>query len=97
MVVDYITGVSAAYYQKVLSSTVGIWGIVKKVLTLSLVVVAVQIDCITGTGDTARTAIIIIIAGNEGLSILENLGRMDIIVPSILKDALKKLKDKEGE
>ena len=42
-----------------------------------------------------RTLIIYYLVANEGLSILENLASMDILVPEILKSKLKQLRGDE--
>jgi len=96
IVIDYITGITAAWYEKKLNSYVGFRGIVKKVMMLFLVAVAVQIDIVTKTNGLMRSAVICFMLANEGLSILENLTRMDIGIPPIIKDALQSLKQKGG-
>lgn len=94
IVIDYITGITAAWYEKKLNSYVGLRGIVKKVMMLFLVAVAVQIDIVTKTNGLMRSAVICFMLANEGLSILENLTRMDIGIPPIIKQALETLKSK---
>jgi len=94
MVLDYISGVVAAWFEKQLNSAIGFKGIVRKVMMLILVAVAVQIDIVAGTNGVTRAAVICFLLANEGLSILENLTRMDIGVPPIIRDALQALKKK---
>ena len=96
MVLDYISGVVAAWFEKKLNSAIGFKGIIRKVMMLVLVAVAVQIDIVAGTNGITRLAVICFMLANEGLSILENLTRMDIDIPPIIKDALQALK-KKGE
>lgn len=96
MILDYISGVVAAWFEKKLNSGIGFKGIVKKVMMLFLVVVAVQLDIVAGTNGITRSAVICFLIANEGLSILENLTRMDIWIPPIIRDALQALK-KKGE
>lgn len=92
IVVDYFTGVSKAYYNHELSSYKGFKGIIKKLNTLALVVVANMIDELLGETGAIRTLIIYYICANEGLSILENLSVMNIIVPSWFKEKLIQVK-----
>ncbi len=93
MVLDYISGVLAAWYGKRLDSKVGLKGIVKKVLMLLLMAVAHQVDVLTGTQGVVRNAVIWFLAANEGLSILENAGECGLTIP-ILSNALALLKQK---
>lgn len=100
VVLDYITGVSKSYLNETLSSYIGFKGIVKKINIFCLVALAVILDNISGANGTLRTLIIYYIVSNEGLSIIENLGEMNIIVPDFLKKRLIQVKqnnEKEGE
>jgi len=97
MMFDYITGVLAAYYNKTVSSKAGLQGFVKKIAQLFLIGVATLLDGLLGLPDPyIRTVIIMWLIGNEGISILENLSRMDIIVPEFLKETFEQIREKEG-
>jgi toxin secretion/phage lysis holin len=61
---------------------------------LGIVAIAVIIDRLIGDTGLIRNFIIYYLVANEGLSIIENLGEMDIIVPEFLKTKLEQLKDK---
>lgn len=101
MVVDYITGLSVAFIfhksQKTenggASSAVGFKGIVKKMCILLLVGLAHELDYIMGI-DYIRALSILFFIGNEGLSVLENVGLMGVPYPEFLKKALEAIKDK---
>lgn len=93
IVADYITGVLAALYEKKLNSQVGFKGIIKKVVILIIVALAVEISTITGA-ESIRDLVICFYIANEGISILENAGRMDVPFLSKLKELLEQLKDK---
>lgn len=93
IVADYITGVLAALYEKKLNSQVGFKGIIKKVVILIIVALSVEISTITGA-DSIRDLVICFYIANEGISILENAGRMDVPFLSKLKELLEQLKDK---
>lgn len=96
VVCDYITGVSAAWHEKKLNSSVGAWGIAKKILLFVPIVLAYWLDQVLGQ-DILRNLAIWFYLANEGLSVMENLGRMGIFVPSPMVEALQKLKKEEGE
>ena len=92
--IDYITGVAVAIKQKKLSSEVGFWGLVRKVCILVLVGVAHFIDLnVMGTGDIFRTAIALYYIGNEGISLLENIGNLGVKLPKKLIDILVQIRD----
>lgn len=95
VVLDYITGVTAAYYEKELDSNIGFWGITKKIFLFVPVAVGYWLDISAGT-EVFRSLAIFFYMANEGLSILENLGRIGIPIPSQLKAALEALR-KESE
>lgn len=95
IILDYITGISKAYITKELSSEIGFKGILKKLLCLVVVAVATIVDRACGDSGMIRTLIIYYLVANEGLSILENLASMDILVPDILKSKLKQLRGDE--
>lgn len=99
IILDYLTGIAKSYVSKKLNSNKGFKGIIKKLSMLCIVAVSVIIDKLTiGTG-AVRTLVIYYIVANEGLSILENLGEMNIIVPEFLKNRLEQLRDnsKDGD
>ena len=97
MVADYITGVMCAIVEKKLSSEIGCKGIFKKVLIFILVGVGHLIDTnLIGDGSVLRTAIIFFYCSNEGVSMLENAGRLGLPIPEKLKDILVQLHNKGG-
>ena len=94
IVVDYISGIMSALYLGKLNSKVGFKGIVKKIAILLVVALAVEIGRVTGA-DMIRGLTIGFYIANEGISILENVGRMDVPYLSKLKDILEQLKDEK--
>ena len=94
MIIDYITGVLSAFYNKELSSKVGFKGILKKVFYLLIIALSVRIDNLLGQDNLIRTFVIYYFVANDGLSILENAGELGIKLPKKLYDALEQLKDK---
>lgn len=96
IVADYITGVTAAAYEKKLSSSIGCKGIIKKVLMLLIVGVSVTLQRILPEGLPLREITILFFIANEGLSIFENAAKV-IPMPQKLKDVLMKLKEKSED
>ena len=100
MVADYLTGVLvAAVWHKssksssgTLNSVAGFKGILKKCAILLLVWIGVLLDDATGA-NYIRMAVILFFIGNEGISLLENLGLMGVPFPAFLRRALEALRD----
>ena len=98
VVIDYITGVLCAIYDKNLSSSVGFKGIAKKVLIFILVGVANIIDLyVIRDGAAIRGAVIAFYLSNEGVSLLENAGHLGLPIPDKLKDILAQLHKRDDK
>lgn len=102
--VDYLTGLAAAAVNKELDSKVGWKGIVKKACMLLILAVAHILDVyVLGVAniDTDHAAIMTLVEflyiGNEGLSILENAGKLGVTLPAPLYKVLVQLKDLGGD
>lgn len=101
MAADYVTGLMVAgFFQRSdksesggLDSHAGFLGLCRKGAVILAVLVAARLDTVTG-GSYIRSAVIFFFLGNEGLSILENLGLMGVPYPEKLKKALNALRDK---
>ncbi len=93
IVLDYVTGVISAAYEKKLSSAIGYKGIIKKVIMVLVVGVAVTLQRILPEGVPLREITILFFVANEGLSVLENAAKI-IPLPQKLKSVLLQLKDK---
>ena len=96
MIIDYITGIASAIYNKKLSSKIGFKGIIKKFSYLCIVALSVVIDNLIGQNGVIRTLVIYFFVANDGLSIIENMAEMDIKLPKKLVDSLEQIK-KRGE
>ena len=96
MVVDYLTGIASAIYNKNLSSKIGLKGILKKFSYLCVVALSVVIDNLTGQSGLIRTLVIYFFFANDGLSIIENMAEMNVKLPQKLIDSLEQIK-KKGE
>lgn len=100
MCLDYLTGwLVAAVWKKsnksesgALNSKASFKGLCKKGMILLLVWVGVLLDEALGAS-YVRNAVVIFFVGNEGLSLLENLGLMGVPYPDFFKKALEVLHD----
>lgn len=103
MAADYLSGMVVAGVFKrsdksgdgALDSRAGFKGLCKKGAELGLVLIGARLDGLLG-GDWARNAVILFLIGNEGLSVLENLGLMGAPYPAFLQNALEVLR-KQGD
>lgn len=105
MVLDYISGISAAYVNRELDSRIGIMGIIKKVGYLLIVAVGMVLDYLIqmlggefglsmeGTYFVGLIVIIWLII-NECISILENTAATGAPVPPFVGELLNRLKRK---
>lgn len=94
---DYITGVLLAIHDRKLSSEIGFHGICKKGMIFVLVAVGHVFDqYVIGTGSSLRTMLILFYMSNEGISIIENAGKIGVPVPSKIKKIIRKL-DEENK
>ena len=97
VVIDYITGVMCAILDRELSSTVGFQGIFRKIVIFTLVGIAHIMDTqVIGSGSGLRSAVICFYLSNEGLSILENTGKLGLPIPERLKAILAQLNNRNN-
>lgn len=95
MVIDYITGILCAIKEGTISSKAGFNGICKKILILVLVGMSNMLDVyVLQSGSMLRTAALFFYVSNEGISILENAGKLGLPVPSKIKNVLAQLHDR---
>ena len=97
IVIDYITGVMSAIYNKELNSTIGLKGILKKFSYLIIVSLSVILDRIVGDTGAIRTLVIYFFVANDGISIVENIGKMGVPLPKKLTEVLEQLRNKGHE
>lgn len=94
MILDYISGIVKAIYNKNLNSTIGFRGLLKKVMILLVVVlVSVLQKAISGV-IPLRDIVLMFYIANEGISIIENLGAV-IPIPEKVKQFFEQLQNKE--
>lgn len=97
MIIDYITGVMSAFFNKKVNSRIGLKGILKKVGYLCIVALSVILDTISGETGVIRTLVIYFFVANDGISIIENIAKMGVPMPKKLIDVLEQLKKKGDE
>ena len=104
MALDYLTGIvvaaiwhrSAKSESGTLDSKASFKGLIKKGMILLLVWLGVLLDSALGVA-YVRTAVVLFFIGNEGLSLLENLGLMGVPYPDFMQRALEALRDQGNE
>lgn len=96
---DYITGLIVGAARHKLNSHTSFVGLCKKALILIVVAVAHIIDSqlLGGNASVFRSATCGLYIANEGLSILENSGKLGLPMPKKLKKALEQLRDKDDK
>jgi toxin secretion/phage lysis holin len=99
MACDYITGLMVGGKEGKISSKRSLKGLGKKVGMITFVIVANQLDIIVGNDEGfLRNAMLLFLIGTEGISIVENLGKLGIKAPTFIVKALEQLSDKgEGK
>lgn len=104
MGIDYVSGIiCAAVFQRspktengALESRAGWKGLIRKGMTLLIVLIAARIDLLLDT-TYFRDAVCIAFILNELLSIIENAGIMGVPIPNVIKKAIELLKNKAEE
>lgn len=102
MLLDYITGlIVAGVFQNSrksrsggLESRAGRDGLIRKGITLMIVIMAHRLDILAGTS-CIRDGVIIAFCTNECISLTENAGLMGIPIPKRLAEAIEVLKGEE--
>ena len=96
---DYITGLIVGSAQHKLNSQVSFTGLLKKALILIIVAIAHIIDTqvLGGTASVFRSSACGLYIANEGLSILENCGKLGVPYPKKLREVLEQLHDKNDK
>ena len=104
MAVDYLSGliVAGVFHSSDKSETgtlnsAACWqGLLKKGMTLAIVLVAARLDIVLGTA-FVRDAVVIAYIVNETISIIENAGLMGLPVPDVIMSAIEQLQGKNEQ
>ena len=102
MAIDYATGCMAAFAGKSPKTEGGGWlssegfkGLLRKGAIMAMVLLSTLLDRAIGTdGMVFQTATACYYIANEGLSVLENVARLGVPVPSVVQNALEMLREK---
>jgi len=95
MALDLFSGLAAACREHRVDSQVMLWGGVGKVMILTLVAAGVVLDRLLGLAEPCcRLAVIWFYVGREGLSVLENYGKLDLPLPAFLTQILRQLQER---
>lgn len=92
VVLDYITGIIKAVYQKQLSSEIGFRGLLKKVLIFIVIAAANVLEWFVAEEIALREIVMMFFLSNEILSLLENAA-IFIPIPKELKNVLLQLRN----
>lgn len=96
MALDIVTGIFKAIKNQNLWSRKSLFGYARKILILVVIILANVVDQILGLDGAVTYATVLFYIANEGLSILENLAHVGVVVPDKLADKLKTI-DNSGE
>lgn len=89
MALDIITGLFKAIKNHNLWSRKSLFGYARKLLVLIVIILANVIDQILGMNGAITYATVLFYIANEGLSILENMAELGVLVPTNLAEKLK--------
>lgn len=89
MAVDILTGIAKAIKNGNLWSRKSLFGYARKLLIFAVIILANVIDQILGLGGAITYSAVVFYIANEGLSIVENLAQLDILIPTNIAEKLK--------
>jgi len=96
VVIDQVTGIVASIKDGTgLSSRVGFIGISKKVFIFVVIAMCHWFDGLLNLNGILMDAAIYFYIANETISIIENLGRIDVLIPEQLKQIITVLRNKD--
>src|SRR5690625_4419206 len=93
---DIVTGIAKAIKNENLWSRKSLFGYARKVLILVVIILANVIDQILGLQGAVAYATVLFYIANEGLSILENLAKVGVLVPPSIAKKLQSI-ESSGE
>ncbi|WP_408956610.1 holin family protein [Natroniella sp. ANB-PHB2] len=94
VVVDYITGLLSAFVLKELNSKLGHRGILRKIGLFLSIVIAHLADEVLGSQGMIRLMAIWFYISKEGISAVENLVQVGVLIPKALKKTLQQIQEK---
>ncbi|MGG3450168.1 phage holin family protein [Domibacillus aminovorans] len=89
MGIDIVTGIFKAVKNGNLWSRKSLFGYARKLLVFGVIIMANIIDQILGLNGAVTYATVLFYIANEGLSIVENLAELDVLIPAHIAERLK--------
>lgn len=96
VVIDWATGWAAAAMRGELKSRIGFNGILRKVAIFAVLAIAHLTDQVLGDLHVFRDAVTFFYLANELLSVVENMGKMGVPMPPIVRNAVHIFESKAG-
>jgi toxin secretion/phage lysis holin len=96
MFIDVLTGLMKAWHQGNLWSRKGMFGFMRKILILLVILAASIMDEIFAMGGVIAGATLLFFCISELISIVENAEAMGVPVPPALKDKLAVIREKDN-
>ncbi|WP_017470610.1 phage holin family protein [Amphibacillus jilinensis] len=93
MALDIVTGIFKAWKNDNLWSRKSLFGYARKVLILVVIILANVIDQILSLNGMVAYATVLFYMANEGLSIIENLAEVGVLVPTNIANKLRNIED----
>ena len=97
IIIDYISGICKAIYNKKLNSEIGAKGIIKKIGYLLIIIVSELVGHLYTNSLNIRNILLYMFISNEIISILENTSEIGIIIPDYIKKILSKGGDNDEQ
>lgn len=89
MALDIVTGVFKALKNQNLWSRKSLFGYARKLLVLVMIILANVVDQVLNLDGVLTFATVLFYLANEGLSIIENMAQLGVLVPASLAEKLK--------
>ncbi len=89
MALDIVTGLTKAVKKGNLWSRKSLFGFARKLLVLVMIIVANVIDQVLHLDGALTFATVLFYIANEGLSIVENMAQLGVLVPKNIAEKLK--------
>lgn len=93
MALDIVTGVFKAFKNKNLWSRKSLFGYARKLLVLVMIILANVVDQVLNLDGVLTFATLLFYLANEGLSIIENMAQLGVLVPASLAEKLKHIEN----
>ena len=97
MGIDIITGLFKAIKNDNLWSRKSMFGYARKILVFGVIIMANIIDQILGLDGAVTYATVLFSIANEGLSTVENLAELDVLIPAHIAERLKVIESNDRE